>query len=103
MEKIDFWKKQRDLRDEIISEINRVVKENNGMVNVQYCDDYYSSESNNNTSFDYVDWNDMFYTGTLIYVNEGSVYADCDGLKGFVSFDDITLVGLIRIYDAITK
>lgn len=124
MEKIDFWKKHNDLRNEILSEIGKIVEANNGEVAVPYYydDDYtdadvmfeleedYLNDENykisegsvyDNVEFEYVDYCNYLHTGKLISVCKTEVLAEIDDKIDTISLDDVILTGLINIYEAL--
>ena len=123
MAKIDFWKRHNDLRNEILSEIAKIV--GNGEVAVPYYydeetnadvmkeleedyledEDYEISEGNpnDNVEFEYVDWYDGLHTARLISVRGKDVLADVGDKIDRVNFADIVLTGLINIYEAIAE
>jgi hypothetical protein len=126
MAKIDFWKKHNDLRNEIISEIGKIVDVNNGEVAVPYYydydetnpdviseleedyldyEDYKISEGcvSKNVEFDVADYYDELHTAKLISVCKGRVLAEYKDKIVFVSLDDVILNGLINIYEAIAE
>ena len=124
MAKIDFWKKHNDLRNEILSEIGKIVEANNGEVAVPYYydDDYtdadvmfeleedYRDDENykisegsvyDNVEFEYVDYCNYLHTGKLISVRKTEVLAEIDEKIDTISLDDVILTGLIDIYEAL--
>jgi hypothetical protein len=124
MAKIDFWKKHNDLRNEILSEIGKVVDKNNGEVAVPYYydydetnpdvmseleEDYLDDEDydiregyvSDNVEFDVVDYYNELHTAKLISVCKGRVLAEYEGKIDTISLDDVILTGLINIYEAI--
>lgn len=126
MAKIDFWKKHNDLRNEILSEIGKIVEANNGEVAVTYYydydetnpdvmseleEDYLEDEDydiregyvSDNVEFDVVDYYNELHTAKLISVCKSRVLAEYEGKIEIVSLDDVILNGLINIYEAIAE
>ena len=123
MAKIDFWERHNDLRNEILSEIAKIVGD--GEVAVPYYydeetnadvmkeleedyledEDYDISEGNpyDNVEFEYVDEYDCLHTARLISVRGKDVLADVGDKIDRVNFADIVLTGLINIYEAIAE
>lgn len=124
MAKIDFWKKHNDLRNEILSEIGKIVEANNGEVAVPYYydddytdadvmleleedyldnEDYKISEGSiyDNVEFEYVNYCNHLHTGTLISVCKTDVLAEIGDTIDRIPLDDVILTGLINIYEAI--
>ena len=121
MGKIDFYKKVNDLQSEIITEIINIVKEES--VNVpfylcaeeeseilvdelenyyQYCniinvDDY----SYNNIDIEYI-WRYELAEGRLLQVNNKGVLIADEEYVDFVPFEDLTMRGLIEVYESIS-
>lgn len=121
MEKINFYEKVNDLRSEIITEIINIVKEES--VNVpfylcaeeesetlvdelenyyQYCniinvDDY----SYNNIDIEYI-FRYELTEGRLLQVNNKGVLIADDEYVDFVPFEDLTMRGLIEVYESIS-
>ena len=126
MAKIDFWKRHNDLRNEILSEIGKIVEANNGEVAVPYYydddytdadvmfeleedylddEDYEISEGSvdDNVEFEYVDYCNCLHTGKLISVCKTKVLAESESKIDLISLDDIILTGLINVYEAIAE
>ncbi|MBO7241539.1 MAG: hypothetical protein J6U90_03725 [Methanobrevibacter sp.] len=124
MEKINFYEKVNDLRSEIITEIINIVKEES--VNVpfylcaeeeseilvdelendyQYCniinvDDY--SYNYNNIDIEYI-YIYRLEKGRLLQVNNKGVLIAEEECVDFVPFEDLTMSGLIEVYESISK
>jgi hypothetical protein len=123
MEKINFYEKVNDLRSEIITEIINIVKEESVNVPFYLCaeeeserlleelENYYQhcniinvdDYSYNNIDIEYIFRYEILEKGRLLQVNNKGVLIADEEYVDFVPFEDLTMRGLIEVYESISK